>query len=254
MIWGQIDSDEQYLKHTRRSCSMLNKLVLPLLLLIFALSSAGCANMGPNQQGGLLLGGAAGGAIGSQFGKGNGRIAGGILGALIGAFVGSSVGSSMDQQDQMNIQNALERQRVGRPYSWTNRNTGYQYAVTPTRTWQDAGYPCREYAVKGNIGGQWQTVYGKACRQPDGSWQAMDGGNNEVVQQSPNYDSGDSGYGGYDAPPPNFNYGRGNHYQRKAEQVCRMGYQKAYRDWQGRLRHQFCRRCNGMETCTNPGR
>lgn len=34
---------------------------------------------------------------------------------------------------------------------------------------------CREYTVPITVGGRAETAYGKACRQPDGSWQIVQG-------------------------------------------------------------------------------
>ncbi len=33
--------------------------------------------------------------------------------------------------------------------------------------------PCREYHTKARIGGRLQQIYGRACRQPDGSWKFL---------------------------------------------------------------------------------
>ncbi len=67
------------------------------LLTIVALS--GCANYGPNQTAGMLVGGAAGGLLGSTIGGGTGRVVATGVGAVGGAMVGGAVGQSMDQQN-----------------------------------------------------------------------------------------------------------------------------------------------------------
>lgn len=56
--------------------------------------------------------------------------------------------------------------------SWQNPDTGYRYAVTPTRTYAEDARPCREYTTEAWINGRRETVYGTACRQADGTWQA----------------------------------------------------------------------------------
>lgn len=66
--------------------------------LLVVVSLAGCANMGPNQTAGTLIGGAAGGLLGSTIGQGGGRTAATIIGAVGGSMIGSSVGQSMDYQ------------------------------------------------------------------------------------------------------------------------------------------------------------
>lgn len=67
--------------------------------LITALALAGCANYGPNQTGGMLIGGAAGGLLGSTIGGGTGRVIATGVGAVGGAMVGGAVGQNMDRQN-----------------------------------------------------------------------------------------------------------------------------------------------------------
>jgi surface antigen len=87
--------------------------------------------------------------------------------------VGGSIGRTMDEVDRMRTAQALEAVRTGVPSTWQNPDTGNQYSVTPTRTTMTATGPCREYTVKALIGGRPETVYGTACRQPDGSWRTQ---------------------------------------------------------------------------------
>lgn len=67
--------------------------------LVAALLLTGCANYGPNQTAGMLVGGAAGGLLGSTVGGGTGRVVATGVGAVGGAMVGGAVGQSMDQQN-----------------------------------------------------------------------------------------------------------------------------------------------------------
>jgi surface antigen len=121
---------------------------------------------------------------------------------LAGAAIGGKMGKSMDQTDQMRAQRSLERIPTGRSTSWTNPDTGYEYTVTPTRTYyareaprhahyrdshahyRDSHYreraqyrevkrPCREYSMDAIIGGRKETIYSTACRTADGSWEAQ---------------------------------------------------------------------------------
>lgn len=62
------------------------------------LMSACSAPQGPNETGGMLVGGLAGGLLGSQFGGGSGAVVGAGLGTLAGGFAGKTVGKSMDDQ------------------------------------------------------------------------------------------------------------------------------------------------------------
>jgi surface antigen len=76
----------------------------------------------------------------------------------------------MDEKDRIKAAQALETAPTGAPTSWRNPDTGAAYTVTPTRTYQEAGAPCRDFTTKAVIEGKEETVKGTACRQPDGSW------------------------------------------------------------------------------------
>lgn len=135
--------------------------------------SVGVSACATHQQTGALIGGATGAAVGSTIGKGGGRTAAIILGAILGTAVGARIGQSMDEQDRINTAYAMERNPTGTTSSWVNPDTGASYAVTPTRTYDTAQGPCREFTMNANVGGQPQQVYGTACRQADGSWKIV---------------------------------------------------------------------------------
>jgi len=122
---------------------------------------------------GGLLGAVLGAAVGSQFGKGSGRAAAIIGGGVLGAIVGGNIGRSMDRNDQYRTNNALETSRTGQQTTWRNPDSGNEYTVTPTRTYETSGGYCREYTTWGYIGGYEEKLYGTACRQPDGSWKRV---------------------------------------------------------------------------------
>lgn len=147
---------------------MRSKVMFVGALALVVASTAACTK----QQMGTVVGGSVGGYLGSQIGSGDGQLAATAIGALAGGLIGQSVGASMDEVDRMNANQALETARVGQTTTWQNPDTGTTYAVTPTHTYQTASGPCREYTTESIIGGQRETVYGTACRQPDGSWQA----------------------------------------------------------------------------------
>lgn len=131
----------------------------------------------PNKQtAGAVLGGIAGGALGSQVGGGRGRDIAMIAGTILGAAIGGAVGASMDRSDAQQAQSVFESRKDNETVGWTNPNTNTQYEVTPTRTYQtSAGTYCREFSTTAVIDGERETVYGTACRQPDGSWQSIEG-------------------------------------------------------------------------------
>lgn len=127
-----------------------------------------------NEGVGTVTGGVVGGLLGSQFGGGSGRVIATGAGALVGAYLGNSIGKSMDKVDRMEMQRALETAQVGRSVSWRNPDTGNSYTVRPTKTYYvTKDQPCREYTTNAMIGGKSQQIYGRACRQTDGSWRVV---------------------------------------------------------------------------------
>jgi len=123
---------------------------------------------------GSLLGAAAGGLAGSRIGDGRGQLAATAGGTLLGFLVGGSIGRNMDELDQNCIGQALEHAGDGQQIAWNNPQTGTQYQVVPTRTVQVSdGRYCREYTATSVVSGRNQQTYGRACRQPDGSWQIV---------------------------------------------------------------------------------
>jgi surface antigen len=135
----------------------------------------GCAVAPERQQeqAGVVIGAIVGGVLGSQIGHGSGRTAATIVGTMVGAAVGGTVGRSMDDTDRLKTAHALETVRTGVPSQWRNPDSGHQYTVVPTRTYDSTRGPCREYTVDAVIGGRMEKVYGTACRQPDGSWRTV---------------------------------------------------------------------------------
>ncbi len=135
---------------------------------VLAAMLSACAN---NENAGTMTGAVVGGLLGSQFGGGTGRALAIGGGALAGAMIGNSIGKRMDAVDRMRMQQILESGQDGRSQQWTNPNTQVSYTVEPVRTYTVAsGTPCREYNTTAFIGGKKERVYGKACRQADGSW------------------------------------------------------------------------------------
>ena len=136
------------------------------------LALGGCQEI-RNEHVGMGVGGALGGLLGSQVGGGTGQLAATAAGALFGAYLGGNAGRSMDEVDRMRTHQVLEATPTGQPTSWRNPDTGHTYEVTPTRTYEETGRPCREYTTEAWIEGRRETVRGTACREPDGSWRAV---------------------------------------------------------------------------------
>lgn len=140
-----------------------------IALLSLSLALVACGPV-TNEGIGTVTGGVVGGLIGSQFGGGAGKVAAAAGGALLGAYLGGNIGKYMDRQDKMEMQHALETAPVGHAVAWTNPDNGNQYRVKPTKTYYTHEQPCREYTTDAVIAGKKQQIYGKACRQADGSW------------------------------------------------------------------------------------
>lgn len=141
-----------------------------LVMVLALLLAAGCAR---KEHAGGVIGGAFGGALGSQIGTGVGRAVASAAGALGGSYIGGEIGRAMDEADRQRVHETLERSPTGESVAWTNPDTGVAYEVTPTHTYDSQGTPCRKYTTEAWISGEREVVTGTACRQPDGSWEAM---------------------------------------------------------------------------------
>jgi surface antigen len=145
-----------------------------LLAAVAALILIGCNTTPTKQDKGVMIGAIAGGILGSQVGGGSGQVVATIVGTAAGAMIGGAIGKSMDETDQLHSAAALENVRTGVPSSWVNPDTGNQYVMTPTKTYDSGVGPCREYTLDATIGGETEQIYGTACRQADGSWAVVD--------------------------------------------------------------------------------
>jgi surface antigen len=153
----------------------MKKFVAMLAIAFTSLSLTACENM-TNQDVGTVTGGVIGGILGSTIGGGSGQLVAIGAGTLAGALIGGQVGRNMDVQDRAIMNRAFENNAVGQPAYWQNQRTGAAYDVVPTQNVMYDGNPyCREYHSNAMIAGKSQQVYGTACRQPDGSWQVMNG-------------------------------------------------------------------------------
>ena len=120
---------------------------------------------------GEIIGGVVGGIIGAQIGEGSGQTVATIVGAMAGSMIGRHIGQTMDENDRVVAARSLTAARSGETTHWVNPDNGNVYEVTPTRTFDSAGAPCREFTLDATIGGTpGQQVYGTACLQADGSW------------------------------------------------------------------------------------
>jgi surface antigen len=160
------------LKHFFVESLLKNAMIGMSLACVLALSGCGDGQI-RNQEVGTGVGAVLGGLLGAQVGGGQGQLAAVAAGTLLGAYLGGNVGRSMDETDRLKTHRTLEATPTGQNSTWQNPDTGNRYDVTPTRTYEDAGRPCREYTTEAWIEGKRETVRGTACREPDGSWRAI---------------------------------------------------------------------------------
>ena len=143
------------------------------IILVGSAFLSGCAtyHTPSRETQGAVAGGVIGGLLGSTVGDGRGTVWAAAAGTLIGALVGSNIGRQLDELDRHRAGQTLETARTGSSREWVNPDSGTEYTVTPTRTY-DSGYgtPCREFTMDAEVGGRTEQVYGTACRQADGSW------------------------------------------------------------------------------------
>ncbi|NOZ66989.1 MAG: hypothetical protein GXP00_10935 [Alphaproteobacteria bacterium] len=150
------------------------------LILAGVLTISAC-EPGSKEGFGTLLGAIGGAAIGSALGDngdGTTQFFAVAAGTIAGAAIGSSIGRSLDEADRIamerNRQVALETYPSGQTATWYNPDTGNSGSYQPQPAYQDkTGAYCREYQQTITVGGKTEDAYGKACRQPDGTWKIV---------------------------------------------------------------------------------
>ena len=157
-----------------------------LILAIPCISVLACApnvdtsstESGPKQTIGTLSGMVIGGALANDMADGskNKGIAT-VLGAFVGGVIGQNIGAQLDERDRLlageAYTTALEYNPSDQAAEWRNPDSGNYGRVIPRSTYRQNGRYCREFTQEIFIGGEKQTGYGRACRQPDGSWEII---------------------------------------------------------------------------------
>jgi surface antigen len=142
---------------------------------------AACASdPGPKQVAGTLVGAGAGGSVGAAAATG-GAAGNGTMGtataAAIGGLIGNRIGNAMDDEDKRRAYaaqiQALEGGPSGAPVAWRNPDSGRYGSVVPGPASDQNGLSCRQYTHTIYIDGKPQTARGTACRNSDGTWQAV---------------------------------------------------------------------------------
>ena len=150
---------------------MRAKVLLATILIPATLAACG---PGRRADSGTIVGAVAGGLLGSQLGKGKGQVAGAIAGAFVGGVVGNEIGRRMDEADRRAAMEAeyraLETGRAGTATPWRNPNSGHYGSVVPGQPYKLAGADCRPYTHTIYMNGRPETLTGRACRKPDGTW------------------------------------------------------------------------------------
>ena len=71
-------------------------------------------------------------------------------------------------------QQALETAPSGTSTAWQNPDSGNSGAIVPQPAVQQARrHLLREFQQTVTVGGNTETAYGQACRQPDGQWKII---------------------------------------------------------------------------------
>jgi len=145
------------------------------ILIIIAVFTLGlfASSCRTQQETGTLVGAGLGGTAGALIGD----EAGAIVGAAVGGVLGNVIGREMDLEDRRRFAYALENTPTYRTQTWIDPDQDARYSVTPTRTFylDDRRGPCREFRMLAEVDGRPQELFGTACRQPDGSWQIVEG-------------------------------------------------------------------------------
>ena len=148
----------------------MNDIKKGAIVAIAALALAACENPPTKEQKGAVAGAVVGGVVGSTIGGGTGRTVAIVAGTVAGAVIGGRIGSKMDEADKLKAAQALESAKTGEHVAWTNPDSGARYDLTPTRTYESKGAPCRDFKVDAMVDGKPEQITGTACRQADGSW------------------------------------------------------------------------------------
>ena len=151
----------------------MKKVVIATVLATTLMS--GCAGTYNKATTGAALGALTGGALAYGVGQDSSKKElWTILGVGLGAVIGNNIGAQLDERDRIlmgqTFNHTMEKAPINATGQWQNPDTGHGGSVTPTRTFETATGPCREFTQTVSIGGHMEEAYGIACRQADGSW------------------------------------------------------------------------------------
>jgi surface antigen len=147
--------------------------LIHLLFFASTLGLVGCYNT--KEAYGTIAGATIGGSIGAVPGAGVGAALWVVGGAIGGALIGEAIGRAMDDSDRAVMYRTLDHNATNQPGCWTNCRTGKRFMIVPISEFvmmNDTPY-CRRFISSGYVDCQKRYVYGTACRQPDGTWLAV---------------------------------------------------------------------------------
>ncbi len=152
-----------------------HKLVMGLAVMM---TLSACEGENGKQAFGTILGATIGAIVGSEIDGGRNRGAGIALGMMLGSAFGGEIGRKLDEADRVMASNAyhnsMEYGVSGESSDWYNPDSGHSGSYTPQPAYKDQEERyCREYTQTVTIGGKEENAYGRACRQPDGSWEIV---------------------------------------------------------------------------------
>jgi surface antigen len=139
--------------------------VLQMVMVFVTGLTGGCESM--DKQGmGTVIGSAVGGVIG--YTVDDGGMGGMLIGVAVGGLIGNVIGNKMDASDRQKVADALDDSPRGVTTRWHNKDTGYEYALTPT---SDA-YPrgdnaCRNFEQEVIVDGERKVIQAVACKQSE---------------------------------------------------------------------------------------
>ncbi len=122
---------------------------------------------------GTVMGGIVGGVIGNRVGDRDNRDVATVLGVVLGGVVGHKIGSSMDKADQHCTGQVLEQAHDNQTVRWADHNNQGQYSVTPLRTYQADGNPCRDFVTEYRGDNGIERERSTACRNSSGAWSKL---------------------------------------------------------------------------------
>lgn len=159
----------------------MKHILINLALLFLSFSLVACSSTNTRSQNtsiGAVTGAVIGGVAGSAIGAGTGQIVAIGVGAVAGALIGGAIGNSMDSSDSAKVYSAMDHNPAHKASTWKNPKTGARYSVAPTSNMMTIkGNPnCRQFRSVVWVNGKKQHIKGVACRQADGTWQAVGAG------------------------------------------------------------------------------